>query len=81
MKAAELIKVASGKKHGRVVPPALLAELKKIVEHNDTAPAHQRVSSDDACKMLSAGGYACGTLTTLVAVCRSQLGRTSWAKK
>lgn len=79
VKASDLIKQASGKKHGRTVPPALLAELRKVVEHNDSAPVHQRVSSADACKLLTEGGYSCTTLATLVVVCRNQLGRTSWA--
>ena len=79
MKASDLIKQATSKRHSRVVPPPLLEELRKVCDHNDAAPSHQRVSSNDACKMLTEGGYSCTTLSTLVTVCRSQLGRTSWA--
>ncbi len=81
MKASDLIKAASGRAKASTLSAALLADLKAICEHNDAAPVNQRVRVEDACKLLEEGGVRCSTGTTLQAICREQLGRTSWAKK
>jgi hypothetical protein len=77
----DLIKAAKSAKAKRAMPAPLLKELRSIVEHNDVAPPYQRVSINDAMKMLTDGGFPCASGSTMGKICREQLGRTSWSKK
>lgn len=80
-RAADLIKAASVRPKARTVPPALLKELKAVIDHNDGAPHAHRVHASQVMTMLTDGGVQCTSLTTLITICREQLGRQSWAKK
>ncbi len=81
MNAADLIKAATVRKRGPVVPAALLKEIRAVCDYNDSATSAKRVPSDAVLKMLSSAGVRCSTLHTLQTICREQLGRKSWARK
>lgn len=80
MSAKDLIKKAMERKTGRHIPDRVLAELKAVLDHNDKHPQH-RVMAKDALILLRNGGVRCATTTTLLAICREQLGRKSWLVK
>lgn len=58
--------------------PKTLAELKRIVEYNDTATSRSRVTVDDTIAFLRSRGWAGNCKQALVRVCVSALGRKSW---
>ena len=56
-----------------------LAELRKVIAHNDSVPGnHGRVRAEDACELLSALGWAGASRTALNTLCRKVLGRRSY---
>lgn len=76
--ADALIAKASARK--RVPLPAKCrAELAKIIAHNDNVPASQRVSREDALKLLSAHGLQMGK-DSLQALMVREFGR-KWGGK
>jgi hypothetical protein len=79
MKAEDLIKRASAAT--TLAPPSAkaMAELKKVLEHNDAARGnHRRVRAEDACELLRAHGWSGSSRTALDTLCQKVLGRRSF---
>lgn len=78
MKAKDLIKNAA--KAATPMPSAAaLAELKLLIEHNDTCQGTRgRVSAETACELLSSHGFPCARLK-LDRVCRAAFGRKTYS--
>jgi hypothetical protein len=79
MKAADLIRA---KAQGIAISPEALAELKKLVAHNDrTTCNHLRVNARAAVELLQSYGVKVGGRITLDKICREHLGRKTYGKK
>jgi hypothetical protein len=56
-----------------------LAELRKVIAHNDSVRGNYgRVRAEDACEMLAGLGWTGASRTALNTVCRKLLGRRSF---
>ena len=74
--------IAQASERERVAPPSAkaLAELKKILEHNDAQrTTNKRVHFNRAIEVLQANGWAGKSLLALNNVCKA-LGRQGYAK-
>jgi hypothetical protein len=76
-KAADLISQASSASGTKLPPPDALVELKKILDHNDTAPRPLRVSAERVLELLQSYNYSCRR-EKLNAVCKAAFGRHSF---
>lgn len=78
--AAALIAKAQAKGVTSIPLPdaATLAELRKLVEYNDTATHKSRVTIKDAIEFLRARGWNGGCKQALDRLCVSALGRRSY---
>lgn len=79
--AAKLI--AAAKQRTAVEAPSDdgMAELRALVEYNDTVPCPARVSADDALEMLRGYGWARASRGALDALCKRAFGRKSYGTK
>lgn len=81
MKASDLIKrkSLSAQIH---VPEAALAELRKLIEHNDSqSRPSMRVNAAQAIELLQSHGVKVSGRITLDRVCRERLGRKTYGTK
>lgn len=79
VRAVDLIRA---KAQGQTIPPEALAELKKLVAHNDkTASNHLRVNASRAVELLQSYGVKVGGRISLDRLCREHLGRKSYGTK
>ena len=78
--ATDLIKEAKNRKKFPDLAPAVLAELKKLVEYNDQEPSMaKRIGSSKAVDMLRSHGVHISE-RTLDKICKNQLKRTSYTR-
>ncbi len=79
--AAELIAAVRGGTSTGVPTPAALAELREIIEYNDTESAPtKRVGQDAAIALLRSHGWQGCSRSALLHLCRTVLSRSSWSK-
>jgi hypothetical protein len=80
--AAALIAKAQASTHTTIAVPSdvALAELRKVLAHNDArgVSSRGRVSREAAIEMLKALGWTGSGRSALDALCRAQLGRRSY---
>lgn len=79
--AAKLIEQQSAY---RIIPdpsPEALAEVKRLLDHNDVAARPHRVSAEAATKMLQDMGWTGVARSALDSLCARHFGRKSYATK
>lgn len=78
--AAALIAAAASNRHTGVPDPSetAIAELGKVLAHNDSSARWNRVRQTDAIKMLQGMGWTGASSIALDSLCRRVFGRKSW---